>query len=83
MSRWNHRVCETCWTGGIGVDEDGTIRQPTQIKDPEPQPCCKCGELVIVSGIYVRSDPNDLPCGGEHDDWSWSAVGTRPDERRR
>ena len=74
-SKWNHRICETCWTGGIGVTALGRIRTPVQVRDDEPAPCCTCRELVIVSAIYHRASPESMVCQGQHEPpWKWSRV---------
>lgn len=72
----NHRVCEACWSRTqVGIDAFGRIRQPTQVVNPEPAPCCYCGELCFLTGIYIRADNRDMRCHGLHSQpWLWSSV---------
>lgn len=90
MSQWTHRICERCWFDGpYGTLDDGAYRQPTQIIDPTPGPCCFCGGMTIT-GIFIRANPFSPPrddttsgviCAGDHEHpEQWSAVATRPTE---
>lgn len=69
MSRWTHRICRGCWTEHL----QPTHGEPVTIAPrmcPEVEPCCWCGaELTrndFVRGIYVRKDPDNLACKGDH-----------------
>jgi hypothetical protein len=60
MSRWTHSICVECWIAR------NPGRKPVRvITEEKPQPCCFCGDSH-VSGIYVRHDPEELICKGEH-----------------
>jgi hypothetical protein len=90
VAEWTHRICERCWFDGTdlyrgmlgsdpvlappGMLEDGTYRQPVQVKEPDPGACCICGGMTIT-GIYFRHDERELLCQGEHEDLRWSRVG--------
>jgi hypothetical protein len=60
-SKWNHSMCVICWY------EKNPEREPHVITDADEDTCCFCG-LKSKAGIYVREDPKDLRCKGEHDD---------------
>jgi hypothetical protein len=62
MSRFNHATCVACWNNN----------NPTQPTDPRrdytrgrEEVCCWCSRLTC-SGIYVRVDPANVPCHGNH-----------------
>jgi hypothetical protein len=61
MSKWNHSICETCWKKQ-NPDREPIVIKP-QFRDEET--CCSCS-LRHFSGIYVRSNPADMPCNGVH-----------------
>lgn len=59
ISKWRHTICTSCWKLRNGE------RDPVRMKDPELEICCWCHKLHS-SGIYVRNNPRDTPCYGEH-----------------
>lgn len=83
MSSWNHACCEACWIDREGewVDAaDGyqrlvSVRIPTTlVADARTlERCCFCSKPTIF-GCYVRSNPSETPCEGQHD----SHDGTSP-----
>ncbi len=58
MSRWNHSLCDECW------DKREPTRKPLRVLDSQ---CCQCG-TQHKSGIFVRADPDAMPCKGEGDE---------------
>lgn len=77
MSEWNHLICERCYIsqrGEFAVGPDGPmltgIQIPVQITGSHRTvgPCCFCGELTIM-GIFVRRDPGEVNCEGDHSRW--------------
>lgn len=82
MSVWTHRLCERCYyDSDFGVITDGehvgAYRRPVQVKDVEPSACCMCGGFVALTGIFVRKDPSELMCHGQHEPdqlSTWSSV---------
>ena len=70
MSKFNHRVCEACWIERNSQEVEGgiEIRQPVVVKDIEFNigMCCYCF-LPTFQNIYVRIDPSQMPCNGEHE----------------
>lgn len=59
-SRWNHCMCDECWT---------YLRAPAvpyRVRGHLEQKCCYCGEMT-KSGIYVRGNPETTPCRGVHE----------------
>ena len=61
MSRWRHSICLECWI----VLAPGCI---PVVEFPQDQEwCCRCGRRHD-SGIYVRGDPAEFACGGEHEE---------------
>lgn len=70
MSDWNHSCCDACWMK-IHVPSRvarGGSNEPGRLKPElcESLLCCWCGSRN-ESGIYVRSDPDKLRCGGKHE----------------
>ena len=61
MSRWTHSFCAACWA------ELNPGREAVRVKDVAVETCCRCGRQS-GAGIYVRHDPQTLPCGGRHPD---------------
>lgn len=61
MGRWTHAMCEACW------EEGNPGREPWRAVEGPREKCCFCGEETR-SGIYVRGDPSELPCKGEHEE---------------
>ena len=59
MSRWTHSICDSCWN----IKEP--IREPVHIMHGEIEICCFCGKETR-SGIYVRYNPEELSCKGNH-----------------
>jgi hypothetical protein len=59
-SRWNHSICDGCW------GRKNPNRTPIRLKPDyvRRERCCYC-EQDHASGIYVRDNPNELPCKGE------------------
>lgn len=62
MSRWNHAICDGCWT------ERNPHRVPVRIavEFVQAEPCCYCDGTA--RGIFVRADPETVPCAGNHGD---------------
>lgn len=58
MSKWNHAICDECWTS------KNPDREPVRLMSHPVETCCFCGTKTN-SGIRVRHDPKDLEC--EHD----------------
>lgn len=57
MSPWAHLICEPDYVSHYPLRP-----QPPRVgTGGTPEPCCFCGEPT-TSGIYVRHDPNLLPC---------------------
>lgn len=61
MSKWTHPICEKCWN----IREP--TRRPSVMVPAEEEICCVCNQ-VTNSGIYVRGDPEKMPCQGVHTD---------------
>lgn len=59
MSKWNHNICERCW------HQSNPKRKPVLVLGHVEDACCFCG-CPTYSGIYVREDPEKVPCHGEH-----------------
>ena len=57
MSNWTHAVCAECYSV-LNPDRPS----PFVMAEPyrELEMCCRCGE-VTDAGIYIRSDPADMP----------------------
>jgi len=59
MPDWTHSICKDCWNKRnpdrpyIG-DDAGDL-----------ETCCFCGKRH-QSGLYVRHNPEELQCKGEH-----------------
>jgi hypothetical protein len=59
MSEWTHSICEDCW------DKEHPERKAHRLSLGDEAMCCYCG-TIHNSGIYVREDPDKLPCKGVH-----------------
>ena len=58
-SKWTHSICSVCWiTRNPG-------RRPATVQNAMRENCCFCG-AAHGSGIYIREDPQELHCKGEH-----------------
>jgi len=68
MSPWTHLIC-----GPDFADRYPNDRQPPGVAGAALEPCCFCG-TPTRSRIYVRHDPNLLPCRAQ------SAAHHRGDE---
>ncbi len=57
---WVHNMCKVCW------DEKHPDRLPIVLleKYRSSETCCWCGS-INKDGIFVRENPNFLPCGQE------------------
>lgn len=75
VSRWTHATCEKCW------NERHPDREAIRTLDGTPEKCCWCS-ADTRSGIYVRSNPDLVPCLGEHADTHDDGEGPRPHEYR-
>jgi hypothetical protein len=67
MSRWNHAICDPCW------EAREPTRTPVRRTIPQEEVCCYCGART-TSGIYVRDDPDLVPCAGVHPDHLQAAT---------
>lgn len=63
MSEWTHSICELCWNQRTANRQPMKVRE--EFRDEEAEVCCFCGRQH-GSGIYVRDDPRDLLCKGNH-----------------
>lgn len=59
MSVWTHAICLVCWRLQHPDSE------PVISSSLGPEVCCFCGQLT-AAGIYVRHDPAETKCRGEH-----------------
>lgn len=59
MSRWTHNICVACW------NRKNPDHQVTRRGNADLDNCCFCG-LLNYDGIYIRHDPDQLPCKGVH-----------------
>jgi len=59
MGAWTHNICTTCW------DELHPDEEPARMKKSATQTCCFCGNRTH-DGIFIRHDPVNLKCKGEH-----------------
>ena len=76
MSRWTHRICADCWIRKEVEHAERTpepyLAMPSILKQdacPEEEDCCFCGATLFSPanvGIYVRHNPEELRCKGEH-----------------
>ncbi len=57
-SKWTHVICVECWL-------ERNSNDPITVKGGMRELCCYCGRSTN-GGIYVRDNPNDLRCRGEH-----------------
>ena len=62
MSRWTHSVCDRCYTERSTVKEE-LPEHPVRMTIKNMEKCCACGE-EHSSGIYIREEPGQMPCGG-------------------
>lgn len=62
MSAWNHSVCAACWNER---NPDKPDTRAALERTALVEKCCFC-EMIHVSGIYIRQDPDSMPCKGEH-----------------
>lgn len=62
MSTWTHSICDDCFSDRY----DGQPPTPHRMKEPDIEACCYCGRMHH-SGIYVRDDPAQVACGGQHE----------------
>lgn len=58
MSRWNHAICDECWTK---LEPDRTPVTAADVHSAEI--CGWCGRPT-TSGIYVREHPDKVPFSG-------------------
>jgi hypothetical protein len=80
VSRWTHAICAPCWNlqhpdRPVNPARDLVRRLTPSIYASKPiriverhridETCCFCGE-VTSAGIYVRHDPYELRCQGNH-----------------
>lgn len=56
MSRWNHLMCAACWNA-----DERHVNKAVEGSNSEAQQCCWC-QKPTTSGIWVREDPEKLPC---------------------
>lgn len=61
VSSWTHAICDACW------DQRNPYRDPYRIKEATEVMCCFCGNQT-KSGIWIRKNPADMICNGEHGD---------------
>jgi len=64
-SRWTHNICEICWYSM--TMNPGRVPVRTKPNARHIDTCCFCGHLN-ADGIYVRRDPEETLCKGEHKD---------------
>lgn len=58
-SKWTHVVCGTCY------DKMYPGREPARLRDVTEERCCFC-DGPTNEGIFVRADPNETLCKGDH-----------------
>lgn len=58
-SSWNHNICLPCWTKARGAPDREIFEEGHR------DTCCWCG-TENGFGIYVRHDPKQLRCYGDH-----------------
>jgi hypothetical protein len=63
MSRWTHAVCDDCWK--TEHPDQSPYRFTMTARFTEK--CCYCGNSTD-SGIYIRTPPDTVGCGGEHEE---------------
>lgn len=56
-------MCAACWAVRFGEKE------PVRVKGADVETCCYCGGPA-GAGIYVRDDPKELRCLGNHAEWA-------------
>lgn len=67
MSAWTHSICDPCWQK---MNPERTpVRSIPAMESPTPGRCCYCGEFHN-SGIYIRANPADMECNGDHEGYS-------------
>jgi len=57
--KWDHSICDDCWN---------TLRPKNKsnlMGWSQPDWCCWCSKLHR-SGIFMRNDPEELRCRGDH-----------------
>lgn len=59
MSKFTHSICEDCW------NQRNPDRIAHRVTDVDPEACCFCAK-AHSSGIYVRANPAETPCKGQH-----------------
>ncbi len=59
MSRWTHNICKSCYK----LVFPG--REPYTLAIADEEHCCFCGG-ANSDGIFVRYDPEELHCKGDH-----------------
>ena len=57
-SKWTHNICKECWD-----KKNPNNRQAHRAIASESNVCCYCGQKNS-DGIYLRDDPNTIPCKG-------------------
>lgn len=71
MSAWTHRICADCYIDKVR-ELDLSLPPVRMAEVPPEEPCCFCGWTIINfagrGGIYIRHDPAELHCKGEHAD---------------
>jgi hypothetical protein len=56
-----HVLCLPCW------EMRNPRRVPARLRNAPLETCCACGESTR-SGIYLRGELGDFPCGGHGDE---------------
>lgn len=65
MSSWTHNICFECWDRRFD-------RQPAFVEGIEKaEACCFCGKMN-TDAIYVRGNPKELLCKGDHENSDWA-----------
>jgi hypothetical protein len=60
LSAWSHAICDRCWTLWRPNQP-----APIRVTSGPTETCCACKEPT-ASGIYIRSNPGQMPCKGQH-----------------
>ncbi len=63
MSQWTHSICYGCWLKKDPNSDPARLKQ----ESAEVETCCYCGNETR-EGIYLRDNPNNTICKGEHKD---------------
>ena len=58
-SSWTHAICGPCW------DETNPDTTPYTVEGSTEEKCCCCN-APTRAGIFIRNDPTELNCKGEH-----------------